>query len=91
MSEYGTCQLLKDFTVLKRHEPYYISGSKFYEYDAEYLFEHREINNPLKVELKVLKAEHNGFYYDFNCHQSSAQHQTAYRELKDFKNSIKLI
>jgi threonyl-tRNA synthetase len=48
-------------------------------------------DEPLKVELKVLKAEHNGFYYDFNCHQSKAQNQLASIEFEEFKKSIKLI
>ena len=91
MSEFGTSMILKDFKVIKKHEPYFISNCKFYEYDAEYLFEHIEISEPLKVELKVLKAEHNGFYYDFNCHQSKAQNQLAKIEFEDFKKSIKLI
>ncbi len=91
MSEYGTSQLLRDFAVIKRYEPYLISGCKFYEFDVEYMFEHIEIDDPLKVELKVLKAEHNDFYYDFNCHQSSAQNQTAHHEFEEFKKSIKLI
>ena len=91
MSHFGTRQILKDFNVVKSYEPYFISGCKFYEYDAEYLFEHKDINESLKVELKALTAEHNGFYYDFNCHQSSAQDQTAHEEFELFKKSIKLI
>jgi hypothetical protein len=91
MSEYGVSRLLKDFKVVKRYDPVLISKCKFYEYDAEYLFEHIEIDKPLKVELKVLKAEHNGFYYDFNCHQSKAQMQYADREFENFKSTIKLI
>lgn len=91
MSEFGTSMILKDFKVIKKYDPYFISKCKFYEYDAEYLFEHIEINEPLKVELKVLKAEHNGFYYDFNCHQSKAQNQLANIEFEEFKKSIKLI
>jgi hypothetical protein len=91
MSEFGTSMILKDFKVIKKYDPYFISKCKFYEYDAEYLFEHIEINEPLKVELKVLKAEHNGFYYDFNCHQSKAQNQLANKEFEEFKKSIKLI
>jgi hypothetical protein len=91
MSEYGVSKLLKDFNVIRRHEPYFISECKFYEYDAEYMFEHNEINEPLKVELKVLKAEHNGFYYDFNCHQSKTQRQYADKEFEEFKKTIKLI
>lgn len=91
MSEYGVSRLLKDFKVVKRYDPILISKCKFYEYDAEYLFEHKEIDKPLKVELKVLKAEHNGFYYDFNCHQSKTQNQIADKEFEEFKKTIRLI
>lgn len=91
MSEYGISQILKDFKVLKRHDPYFISGSKFYEFDSQYLFEHMEMNEPVLVELKTLKTEHNGFYYDFNCHQSISQNQIAHNEFEEFKQSIKLM
>jgi len=91
MSGYGVSQLLKNFTVIKRYAPYYISGCKFYESDAEYIFEHKEMVNPVKVELKTLAAKHNGFYYNFNCHQSSAQNEIAVNEFEEFKKSIRLI
>lgn len=91
LSQRGVSNLLKDFKVIKRYKPYEISGCKFYEYDAEYLFEHIELDKPLKVELKVLKAMHNDYYYDFNCHQSSEQNQIASKEFEYFKKSIQLI
>lgn len=91
ISEHGTSLLLKDFKVVKRYEPSYISNCKFYEYDAEYLFEHVDLSEPLPAELKVFKAENNQFYYDFNCHQSKTQNQIAGKEFEEFKNSIKLI
>lgn len=91
MSEFGVSRLLKDFKVIKRYDPVILSNCEFYEFDAEYLFEHVEIEKPLKVELKVLKAEHNDFYYDFNCHQSTAQNQIADKEFENFKRTIKLI
>lgn len=91
LSEQGSSLLLKDFTIVKRYDPILISNCKFYECEAEYLFEHKEIDQPLKVELKVLRAEHNGFYYDFNCHQSKQQNQTADAEFEQFKRTIKLI
>ena len=91
MSHYGTSQILKDFRVTKSYEPYKISNCKFYEFDAEYLFEHVDIDEPLRVDLKVLKGEHNGFYYDFNCHQSKAQNQFADKEFGEFIKTIKLI
>jgi hypothetical protein len=91
MSTYGTSKILKEFRVIKKYDPYFISNCKFYEYAAEYMYEHIEIKEPLKVELKVLKAEHNGFYYDFNCHQSKMQKQIAHKEFDDLKKTIKLI
>lgn len=91
MTESATSLVLNDFKVVKRYDTYFLSECKFYEYDGEYLFEHIEIDDPLKVELKVLKAEHNGFYYDFNCHQSKTQNQCADKEFEDFKKSIRLI
>jgi len=91
LSEMAAAAILEDFKVIKRYPVYQVCGCNFFEYDAEYLFSHIDIKEPLKVELKVLKAEHNGFYYDFNCHQSSAQKQVAHREFEAFKKSIKLL
>jgi len=91
MSKHSVSVMLKDFKIIKRYEPYYLSNCKFYEFDTEYMFEHIELDGPLKVELKVLKAEHNGFYYDFNCHQSKTQKQYADYEFEEFKKTIKLI
>lgn len=91
MSKLATSELLRAFQVIEIYEPYYISGCKFYEYDAEYIFEHAELSQPLKVQLKVLKAEHGDFYYDFNCHQSITANQIADKEFDNFKRNIKLI
>ena len=91
ISEIGVSMILKDFEVIKIYEPYVISNCQFYEYDATYLFEHIELKDAIPVELKVLKTEHNGFYYDFNCHQSKAVNQLADKEFELFKKSIKLI
>jgi hypothetical protein len=55
------------------------------------MFGHIEMEKSLKVELKVLKAEPNNFYYDFNCHQSAAQNQTAITKFENFRKSIMLI
>lgn len=50
-----------------------------------------DLKEPIKVELKVLKTEHNGYYYDFNCHQSKTQNQPADKEFEDFTKSIRLM
>jgi hypothetical protein len=92
LSKNGISEILQGFKVCREYEPKEISGCKFFEYDAEYFFEHVEIKKPLKVELKVLKVEHNDFYYDFNCHQSKEQNQIISSEdFDNFKKSIKLI
>ena len=57
ISAYGTSKILNNFREVNKYEPYFISNCKFYEYDTEYLFEHVELNEPIKVELKVLRAE----------------------------------
>lgn len=91
VSELATSNILKEFKVIKKYEPFEISGIPFYEFDASYLFEHKELSEPIKVDLKVFKAKHNGYFYDFNCHQSIEKNQIAHNEFKAFKNSIKLI
>lgn len=91
ISNKGISSILKGFKVIKKYKPYKISNVTFYEYDAEYLFENIEIDNPLPVEIKALKAEHNGFYYEFDFHQSKSQNQTAEIEFEKFAQSIKLI
>lgn len=91
MSNYGTSKLLKDFRIKKVYDRYKINDCNIYEFDSEYLFEHIDIDQPLKVELKVLQAEHQDCYYVFNCHQSKAQNQNASKEFRAFINSIKMI
>lgn len=91
ISEHNLTEILIDFKVVKKHEPYTLSGCTFYENDSEYLFEHAEFEQPIKTELKLLIAEHNDFYYYFNFHQSKEQNQSARLEIEAIKNSIKLI
>ena len=91
LTEEGAAVLLKEFTVLEKIGPYEKDANKYCEYKCNYLFEHVEINEPLKVELDVLHVEHNNYYYDFNMHQSIAQNQIAQKEFEQFKKTIKLI
>jgi hypothetical protein len=56
LSAAGTAKILKEFKILKKQPVYKISNCNVYEYDAEYLFEHVELKEPLKVELKSHKS-----------------------------------
>lgn len=87
----GAKNLLKDFKRVKYYKPYKICDYWIYERDATYTFEHIELENPLKVELKSFKIEHNNFLYEFNCHQSIEANQIAKQEFEEFKKSIKLV
>lgn len=91
LSEQGTSMILQDFKVVNRYDPYRINDCNFYEYDATYTFEHDRLDQVLPVELKVIKAYHNGLYYDINCHQSIAAGQIAVEQFESFKRSIQLI
>ena len=35
LSQLGVSNILTNFQVIKKYDSYYISGCKFYEYDAE--------------------------------------------------------
>lgn len=91
LSELGTAMILERFCVLERFAPFELSGCRFHEYRSEYLFHHEDLAAPILAELRTLKTEHRGFYYDFNWHECAAQHQTAEREYREFKKSIRLI
>ena len=91
LSEQGTSLFLEEFKVTKRYDPIFLSECKVFEYDSSYLFNHIELEKPLKVELKVLKAEHKEFYYSINMHHSFEAQQTAHKEFDNFKKSLRFI
>lgn len=91
LSADGTAKILKKFKRLKTYPVYTVSEVEFHEFDAEYLFEHVELERPLLVQLKTIRALSNGIYYDFNFHQSNQAQQTAEKEFADFKVSIRLL
>ena len=91
ISHQFTESFLKDFKVLKEYPPYSIDGVNFLEYDAQYLFEHIDLKEPILTELKVIKAETENYFYDFNMHQSKAKNEIADIEFTKFKNSLKFL
>ena len=91
LSKGSVSEILKNFKIVEKKRPYERDGCKFYEYFATYDFEHVELNGTLEVNLNVLIAEHNNYYYFINLHDSQAQKQIATNEFRDFKQSLKLI
>lgn len=91
MSVLHISDMLRDFKVIKYYPLQQISGCPMQEIDTEYLFEHEKLPDPLLVQMKVYKINHNGFFYDFSCHQSEEQGELALREFEMLKKSIRLI
>lgn len=87
----GAQNIHDEFEIINRPDPYIISGCLFYEFDAEYLFNHVDLEKPIKAELKSIKTEHNNLIYEFDFHQCKAQNQTAEREIKEFIKSINFV
>ncbi|SFN91479.1 hypothetical protein SAMN04487989_10656 [Bizionia echini] len=91
MSRKNDNSVLKDYKIVNIYVPYTLNNCQFFEDDSEYLFEHKELKKPIKVEQKSIKFEHQNFYYEFSCHQSLEMNEKADIEFEAFKNSIKLI
>jgi hypothetical protein len=63
----GIKNILKDFELKTVYPPYILNNHLIYERDSVYEFEHVELEQPLKVELKSFKIDHNNHFYEFNC------------------------
>lgn len=87
-SEYSTRQILRKFKVVKRYEPYAMSGCTFYEFDCTYLFEHVNLEKPVLADLKSIKTESNGLVFDFNFTRSITCNESEDEALERFKSSI---
>lgn len=90
-SRHHSDSVLKEDKIIKEYEPYTSNNCLFFEHDSEYLFEHAELEKPIKIEQKSIKFEHQNLYYQFSCHQSTETNQIAIQEFEEFKKSIILI
>lgn len=91
LSGYGTGMILKDFERKELVGPISISGCKAYISKATYLFEHIDLKNPVKTNLKVVMIEHNDHYYYLNMHDSEQVNENAQKEFEECIKTIKLI
>ncbi len=85
-----TSHFLKEFEIIKDFGQTNLSNCNSYEYDAKYMFEHKELTVPLQVHLKVIKIEHRGLYYDINMHQS-LETEDVTKEFDLFRDSIVMV
>ena len=91
ISKETTAQILQDFRVEKSYGQINLCNCISYEFDAKYTFNHLEMDEPVEVELKVIKVDHGQFFYDFSMHQSLAANQPAESEFLAFKESIEMV
>ncbi len=91
MTASGMAALLKGFRVVRQLPPYEMAGHQVYERDADYLFEHAEIDAPLPVELKTLHFLSDRYLFSINLHQSATQNQLALEEFDRFLASLKIV
>ncbi|MBX2900157.1 MAG: hypothetical protein KF775_10925, partial [Cyclobacteriaceae bacterium] len=91
LSGRGTGMILKDFERKEIEGPLLISGCNTYISKATYLFEHVELKNPVRTNLKVVMIEHNEHYYFINMHDSDQVNENTQKEFDECIKSIKLI
>lgn len=82
--------MLTDFKIVTKGEVYERDGYDYIQFDTEYLFEHPDLDQGVKVEMSVLNIDYYDFYLDFSMTQCEVQGEIAENEFKTFVNSIKL-
>ena len=88
--EVNPYHMLKRFKVLKYGSVNEKNGYKFIMHETEYLFEHKELKEPVMVELNILNIDYGDFFLDFSMSQCKAQNETADDEFSQVLDSIKL-
>jgi hypothetical protein len=91
LSGIGTGTILKDFEQTGVEGPLLISNCKSYIRKATYSFEHVDLKESIKTNLKVVIIEHNDFYYFVNMHDSDQVGETTQKEFDDCIRTIRLV
>ena len=82
---------VKDPELIGRKKPYNINGIPIVEYDWKYTLIHKELSSPLRVEAKMLFAEHGNYIYVFDFTDSLQAEENAETEFERFKSKITLM
>lgn len=84
-------EFVEDSNILDKQEPYELNGIPIMEYDWEYSMQHKELLHPLRLQVKMLYAEHDSFYYCFDFIDCKEEDKISEYVLRSFKKQMTLI
>ncbi len=82
--------MLKEFRIKDKTNVFNRKGFDYIRYDTEYLFESREIEIGIMVELSIWNIDFGDFFLDFSMSDCIAQNQVAKEEFDRTIDSINL-
>jgi hypothetical protein len=82
--------LVKEFKILNQNRIVPICGFNTIKIETEYLFEHKELKEPVMVEMDIIFIEYGEYTLDFSMTQCIKQNQTAPFEFATVLDSIVL-
>lgn len=80
--------MLKKFRVTNKSDIFNIKGYDYIQYDTEYLFEHKDIEIGIMVELSILNIDYGDFFLDFSMTDSKEQNQVETDAFNRIINSL---
>ena len=82
--------MLKKFRVTNKSDVFSIKGFDYIRYDTEYLFEHKELEFGIMVELSILNIDFGDFFLDFSMTDCKEQNQVETEIFNEIINSLEL-
>ena len=82
--------MLKHFRVISRGDIYKRNGHKYIKYHLEYLFECKELDFGIMVEMSILNIEYGDFFLEFDLTDCKSQNQDETETFKMIEDSIEL-
>lgn len=77
--------------IIGKQELNEVNGIPIIEYDWEYTMQHNELPDPLRLQVKMLFAEHSSYYYCFDLIDCKEANQIAIDEFWKLRQQITLI
>jgi hypothetical protein len=82
--------MLKQYKMTSRGNLSHRNGFDYIKYDIEYLFEHKEIEVGIMVELSKLNIDYGDFFLDFSMTDCKCQNEIETENFKKIEESILL-